>query len=279
MVIRVIKSKDNRIFKDTLSLLRKKERDGRGLYLIEGEKLVAEAVKEGLVKTVITNSDRVCSRDFSQTFPILSEFKDDRIEVVFMVGKLFERLTQTETSQGIIAVVKKYFKKKEEGSYASFLRRVSDSKKPILVLDKLQDPGNIGTLIRTAEATGFAGVISVKGTGDFYSPKAVRSAAGSTMRVPLLESENYRALLDIIKKTGRILVSTSPEAKEMYFETEDDVNTAIVIGNEGGGVSDFLLSASVYCVKLPMAGRVESLNAAVCGAVIMYHSYMKRNLV
>ena len=147
--------------------------------------------------------------------------------------------------------------------------------KNILVLDRLQDPGNIGTMLRTAEAAGYGGVIAIKGTGDIYSPKVVRAAAGSVFRMPVLQGEETSEAAGRIKQSGRRIAATTMNGSCAYYDADLKSGAALVIGNEGNGISDEFLALSDIRVSIPMCGYVESLNAAVAAAILMYENMRK----
>ena len=242
-----ITSKDNPVYKGALKLLHKKYRDREGRYLIEGVKPLADALDSE------TEIETVFVREGTEAGAV----SGDEQNVCLLAGDLFDRLSGTETSQGVIAVAKKKTGAVPEGRF--------------LVLDRLQYPGNIGTIIRTAEAAGFGAVIAVKGTGDIYSPKVVRAAAGSLFRMAVAEGLETGEVKDLCRDRGLKLAVTALEgAADCY--SADLTEAAIVIGNEGQGVSEEFLSAADIKVKIPMQGEIESLNAAVAAAVLMYES-------
>ncbi len=258
--MREITSKNNQIFKTFQKLETKKYRDRFGLYLIEGENLIEEAYKNGaeFQEILIRMGDE--SR-FMRPWM-------DKEEVFVVEPKLFSELAQTETSQGIIASVKKPILSLEE-----FIENKSPGN--FVVLDRLQDPGNIGTIIRTADAAGYKLVIAMKGTADIFSPKVVRSATGSLFRVPIAFVENNQELIDFANKAGKKLTATCLDDSKFYYEEDLKENIALIVGNEGNGIDQDLIAKSDVKIKIPMQGSIESLNAAVAAAIIMYESVRK----
>lgn len=142
-------------------------------------------------------------------------------------------------------------------------------------MDRLQDPGNIGTIIRTAEAAGYKGIIIVKGTGDVYSPKVVRAAAGSVLRMPMIKAEEPEDVSAFCKEHGKRLIGTSVRNAKPFYQVDLTNNVALVIGNEGNGMSSELEDLSCENIMIPMEGDNESLNAAVAAGIIMYQSIRK----
>ena len=252
-MIKEISSKENRIFKECQKLSQKKYRDREGLYLVEGENLLAETPSEQIHYIVSKKGKE------SLVPPAL---KTQQIYV--MDEKLFDKIAQTETSQGVIAVM-------EKQTYAQdFLRAKCGSGANVVVLDRLQDPGNIGTILRTAEGAGYAAAVVIKGTGDIFSPKTIRSAAGSVFRIPVIHVEDNRALRELMDHLGKRLVVTSFDTDNDYFDVDLSADIALVIGNEGNGVSQELMQMADVKVKIPMEGRLESLNASVAAGILMY---------
>jgi TrmH family RNA methyltransferase len=257
--MREITSKDNKIVKLCEQLAARKYRDRLGLYLIEGENLLEEAVREGAaVDTVLMRkgySGRMQPGLEDKTF-VLDE-------------KLFDRLAQTDTSQGILAIVKK-----PGVSQADFIEKGAVGN--FVVLDRLQDPGNIGTIIRTADAAGYSLIVAMKGTADVFSPKVVRAAAGSLFRVPVVFIDDYDELVAFVKAAGGKLVATCFDTDRYYYDVDLTKNTALIIGNEGNGIAPELIERADVKIKIPMAGTIESLNAAVAAAILMYEGVRGR---
>jgi TrmH family RNA methyltransferase len=254
-----ITSQDNKIYRQCIQLAQKKYRDRLGLYIAEGEKLVREALQAGLARTVVMREGFEGALDREGT------------AFVFMTGNLFSKIAQTETSQGILAIVEEPVWTRE-----SFMKAVSGKDSKVLVLDRLQDPGNIGTIIRTADAAGYAGLIAMKGTGDIFSPKVIRAAAGSLLRLPVYKAQDEGEALEILSETGKRLIGTTPEAGISYSQADWSGGTALIIGNEGNGMSDFFKAATQTNVRIPMNDKVDSLNAAVAAGILIYESIKER---
>lgn len=250
--MREIVSKDNRIYKNCEQLTHRKYRDRLGRYLIEGENLLAEAVKTGAdIQTVLLRRgcDRLPAALVDKAF-VLDE-------------RLFDRLAQTETSQGLLAVVAK-----PTADKADFVQTPGN----FIVLDRLQDPGNIGTIIRTADAAGYSLAVIMKGTADVFSPKTVRAATGSLFRMPVVFLDSVSELSEFTKAAGKKLVATCFDTQCYYFDVDLTDNIALVIGNEGNGISSEIIESSDIRIKIPMHGSIESLNASVAAGILMYEA-------
>ena len=249
--MKVITSRENSIYKQTAKLLRKKSRDETGQFLLEGTKPLRDALEMGIM--------------IEKIFACQGKEPEDwipREKCVFLEDTLFASLCDTVHSQGVIAVARK-----PEAAEEDFRAEPAG---PVVVLDQLRDPGNAGTIIRTAEAAGFHGIIAVRGSVDLYAPKVVRSAAGSLLRMPVLTDVSAQEAIALIRDSGRTLVVTALEKAEDCFEAELPRRAALVIGNEGRGVSPSFLEAADRRVRIPMQGEIESLNAAVAAGILMY---------
>ncbi|MDO4197209.1 MAG: RNA methyltransferase [Prevotellaceae bacterium] len=252
--MKVIRSKDNSTYKLAVKLARRKFRDDTGMYLLEGVKPLRDAIETGVRIEYIFASEDAAAEGFPQE------------KLIILDRKLFGELSDTPSSQGIVAMVQ------QQPSSQERLKEMLSASGRLVVLDRIQDPGNMGTIIRTAEAAGYAGVILMKGCADPYSPKVVRAAAGSLFRMPVIHSVTESALFAELKLHGRSMFVTALKDAVDYREAGYGSNSVIVIGNEGQGVSDSFIDTADYIIKIPMAGAIESLNAAVAAGILMYES-------
>ena len=181
----------------------------------------------------------------------------------------FLKVVPDRTAQDIVAVAEK-----KELSTKRFFEITGD--RNILVLDRVQDPGNLGTLTRNAEAFGFGGVVLIKGCADPYQPKVVRASAGSVFRMPMLACESGQYALDLLEEAGRTVYAACMEGEVAIGDADLRKDTAVIIGNEGNGISDQLRSSATE-LYIPMEGNMESLNAAAAGTIIMYESMRQRS--
>ena len=252
--MREIRSKDNKIWKRCEQLTMRKYRDRFGLYLIEGENLLDEAIRNHVrIETVLVRED--CQK----------ALPPEAADKAFLLdARLFDKLAQTVTSQGILAVVAKAKVRKED-----FIGLPGSN---FIVLDRLQDPGNIGTILRTADAAGYRLAILMKGTADVYAPKVVRAATGSLFRMPVVSMASTEELVEFTRAAGKKLTATCLDAQRCYYDEDLTHDIALVIGNEGSGVAPALIESSELRIKIPMQGNIESLNAAVAAGVLMYEA-------
>ena len=280
--MKLITSGDNQIYKAAAQLKQKKYRDEQKKYLIEGPNLIREALQNGgEIETIIRSGD-FRGEDFVIDSPGREE---SNILMAVMSPGLFRKLSDTETPQGILAVVKKriyteeeFFSAGRETAYNEKTSAVHNQSAPsnIIVLDRLQDPGNIGTILRTADAAGYMGAILLRGTADIYSPKIVRAAAGSLFRLPVLMAGTSGEVIRLLKRHHKNIICTAPGCGRFYYDADLKEDAAVIIGNEGSGVREEFLEQADLSVKIPMEGTIESLNAAVSAGILMYESVRQK---
>lgn len=274
----VISSTSNQQIKNVCQLLTKsKARNQQNCFVVEGIRMVSEIDNAHLEKIY-------CSKTFYQHYAGDSRHNAvlenmDISKLVIVDDNVFKSMSDTVTPQGIMAIVKKSEKKLEEIIDIKSGRYDSEHH-CFLVLEDIQDPGNLGTMIRTAEAAGVSGVIMSKGTVDIYNPKVVRSTMGAIFRVNFTYVDDLVLTLNIIKKKGVKLYAAHLKGECYYDEQDYTTPTAFLIGNEGNGLSDKIADMADTYIKIPMCGQVESLNAANAATVLIYESFrqMRRKL-
>ncbi len=273
----------------------RKARDAQGLFVVEGKKMFLEAPVESLVCVI-------AEKDFSEANPKLLERLPGGVPVIADVrAERFAGLSDTKTPQGILAVLKKPSIKPEE-----ILRRLSeggrgvpDSGEPLynieetlrpalkagkpvrkapllLFLEDLQDPGNAGTILRTAEAAGVDAVFCTKNTVDYYHPKTIRSTMGSIFRVPQCVVEDVPDFFGTLRKAGIRSFAAHLRGKRAYDEEDYHGGSIFLIGNEGSGLSETAAAGADALIRIPMAGEVESLNAAMAAGILMFEASRQR---
>ena len=255
----MITSSSNKQIKHIMALQQKsKLRNECKEFVIEGIKMYREIPTEKIVATFVKESyynDKFHNKDNTTLY---------NYEVV--ADKVFDGMSQTMTPQGILAIVK-------QPEY-NFDEIISRKESKLLFLEDIRDPGNIGTMIRTAEGAGFDGIVLSKESVDIYNPKVVRSTMGAIYRVPFIYEENFAdKLRDKYIKAGYSLYAAHLEGAINYTKLDYNEKTGIIIGNEANGISKEVASIAGNMIKIPMEGKVESLNAAVSAALIMYEVY------
>lgn len=256
----IIKSKENELVKSLKKLLDKKYRKISSKFIIEGFRFTEEALKSDFhVETILVSET---SRDKWNSYDFESKVKSTT-RVYWISNSVMKYLSDTETPQGVLAVVEMKENKTsfEEGFY--------------VLADKIQDPGNLGTIIRTAHACGALGVLLTKGTVDVYNNKTLRSTMGSIFNVPVIEDEDLQ-LLNSLRENGFKLIVSALDADINFYDINLKGRYIIAVGNEGNGISSEIMQIGDIKAKLPMPGNAESLNAAVAISVMMYEAVRQK---
>ena len=251
-------------------LAEKKYRDEYGLFLAQGSKLTLEALQYADVECVIIAQSRAEEHEKSGMIAreiALTAFSQN-VPVYVFADSAFEKISTEQAPQGFIAVVKKPTEIREKTDFP-----VWQEGRRLLMLDEIRDPGNLGTILRSAEAMGIEGVILASCT-DPYSEKTVRAAMGTLFRMPVYITQNGAECVRILKKCGRRVISAGLGAHTLTLGQYKALKTDCpVIGNEGHGVSAAVLEESDACVRIPMAGQTESLNAAAAAVCILWEYF------
>jgi TrmH family RNA methyltransferase len=255
----MITSKDNEKIKYTKSLLKSKARNKENKFIIEGYRILTLAVEcSADIDYVFINEDFEKKEEHKNFITLL---EDKNIKIFKTTNKIFDELIDTKNSQGILAVVR-YENK-------TLSKNLTDESKFVVVLDRIQDPGNMGTIIRTADAAGVDTIIALKGTVDIYNPKVVRSTMGSIFDMNIINASQEETI-EILKSKNFEIVSSYLNTDNFYDKIEYNNKVALVIGNEANGINDDLIKNSDTLVKIPIYGKAESLNAAISSAILMY---------
>ncbi len=333
-MIQQITSAKNARVRHFSRLYRRKYREKTNLYIVEGIHLIEEILKNDVLPEDVFVRDDFMSGQ--EGFELVKRLDGLGCRISIMPHALFDRTADTETPQGVAAVVPKpdsslegFFdvcgqhegccgcgaaefmpQPQDAGMKADFAHGVTDDRNKnkaqadsptgtlqpqdagmranlaqgaflpnILVLDRLQDPGNLGTILRTADAAGFRKIIVMKGTADIFGPKTVRAAAGSLLRVRFTFLDEPREALNLLRQNGYQIFCTSPGAGSAYFDADLAQGAALVIGNEANGADGVFLKEADMRLNIPMEGSIESLNAAVAASVVMYESVRQRTAV
>lgn len=249
----IITSRDNRVIKEVRSLYQKSAREEKGLFVCEGMRNVRDAFSKGArVEYVLKSEGCLCNLDFAAG-----------VRVYTASGKIFEYASDTVTPQGVLAVC--------AIEDVSFKDIELGERSLLLVCENLRDPGNAGTLIRTADAVGAAGVVLLKGCVDAYSPKVVRAAMGSVFSVKIVRGKNADALFAFLENEKiKSVAGALGDGAENIFNSDMRGRCAVFIGNEGSGLTPETLKRCALSVKIPILGGAESLNASSAAAVMMY---------
>lgn len=260
----MITSTSNAKIKRIVQLRKKKKaRDAEGVFLVEGIRMFREIPEKLLQEIYISES---CEEKEGKEIRRRASACGIRPELVS--DGVFSHLTDTQTPQGILCVVRQL-------SYS--LEEVADAPCPhMLVLDRLQDPGNVGTILRTAEGAGVTGILLDGECADIYNPKTIRSTMGSIFRMPFYYIQDLEEGIRYLKKRGICTYAAHLEGKRAYDEEDYRKPCAFLIGNEGNGLRPEIADLADTYIRIPMAGEVESLNAAIASAVLMFEAGRQR---
>lgn len=258
-----ITSKDNEFIKHIKKLKDKKYRDMANEYLIEGIKLVEEAIQEKApIKQIILCDD--CEKNATISKDLM--YAIAKHECVYVTENILKYLSEVQSPQGILAVIEK----NNNDMQIDYTQDV------IVALDDVQDPGNLGTILRTVDSVGLTQILLSKGTADAFNPKVVRSTMGAIFRVKIIECEDLKQTLKEIKKHKFKIVVSSLQTENTIYDIKYQ-KKVIVIGNEANGVEPTIRQMSDEAIKIPMLGKTESLNASVATGIILYE-YVRQKL-
>ena len=261
--MQIISSKDNELIKHIKKLKDKKERDISNEYMVEGIKLVKEAIQEKAnIKQIVLCDD--CEK--TEGIPKELMYEIAKYDCIYVTTKVFKYLSEVQEPQGILAVVEKNNIDKE----------IDYTQDIIVALDDVQDPGNLGTILRTVDSIGVTQILVSKGTADSYNPKVVRSTMGAIFRIKIIECEDLAQTLKEIKKHKFKIVVSSLQTENSVYDIEYN-KKVIIIGNEANGVEAHIQEMADEKIKIPMLGKTESLNASVATGIILYE-YVRQKL-
>ncbi len=263
-----ITSLQNKIIKLAASMKQKKYRDELGLFAVEGIRLAEEAAYSNWPTPYCIYTENAACNERVQN--IFSWLLTKGCKLIQISSAIYDKVTDTKQPQGIMILV-------EKRVYCLADLIVVGQQRPLfVVLDGIQDPGNVGTVIRTADATGCTGVIVTTGCADLFSGKTVRSSMGSLFHLPIVEAVSQGEILTFLRRQHISILATTLEDSVAYFKCDLTGAAALVLGNEGKGVSDELLREADARLHIPLYGKVESLNVAAAAAVILYEAVRQR---
>ena len=261
--MQIISSKDNEIVKQIKKLKDKKYRDIENAYIVEGIKLVKEALQENAnIKQIVLCDD--CEKVENISKELMYEIA--KHNCIYVTNKIFKYISEVQAPQGILAVIEKNNANGE----------IDYNEDIIVALDDIQDPGNLGTILRTVDSIGLKQILVSKGTADSYNPKVVRSTMGAIFRVKIIECENLEQTLKEIKKHKFKIVVSSLQTDNSVYDIKYN-KIVVVIGNEANGVEKSIQEISDEKIKIPMLGKTESLNASVATGIILYE-YVRQKI-
>ncbi|MDN6194493.1 MAG: TrmH family RNA methyltransferase [Alkalibacterium gilvum] len=251
----IIESTQNKRVKEWKKLLTRKGRRKQEKYLIESPHLVEEAIKfEADIEVIIVRKDKVEEYAFI--------YEQAYSDVLVVTKEISNSLSDSMSGQGILAVIK-----------ITEPAKTLTGDKPILLLDEVQDPGNLGTLIRTADAAGFEGVILGEGTVDLYNAKTLRSTQGSHFHISVLHGDIHKWIPFLSEKNIPIYGTALDERAISFRSIEPQERFGLIVGNEGNGVNASILKKTTENLYIPIKGQAESLNVAIAASILMFDIY------
>ena len=263
---RQIVSPDNHYVKLAASLRQKKYREENALFVVEGPRFVKEALESAwTLEYVVVDENKV---DNDKIQELLVSIAERDCPILSVPLKLYQKISDTENPQGILAVIKQKTQSLEE-------LPIGGSTSLWVILDSLQDPGNVGTIIRAADAAGAAGVLLTPDCADLYAGKTTRATMGSLFHIPVVRA-SVEQCLAFCAQRGLALYAAGAEAAVSYSDVNLTEPCAVIFGNEGAGVCHEFKSHALLNIKIPILGKAESLNVASAAAVILFEAVRQR---
>lgn len=266
----MITSIKNEKIKNVIKLLSSaKARRTQQAFVAEGERIVREIPTDRILECYV-------SEEFISKTDVEFDVGDDEkclqrvlgtVSYEVVADDVFRKMCDTQNPQGILCVVSM-----SSTEFDDFLKMRLEGPLRILTLEGIQDPGNMGTMIRTAEGAGFDMILADRNTVDIYNPKVTRSTMGSMFRIPVIYTDDLEGALCELKAKGVTLYAAHLNGTNEYDKEKYSERLAILIGNEGNGLSDSITACADRLVRIPMQGKLESLNAAVAAALLMYEA-------
>ena len=264
----MIESTSGKQIKNLIALINKsRTRNEQGLFVAEGVRILSEAPTDKIDKIYVSES---FLREYKKEeyYPRIKDILDTKgYEIV--ADKILNQITDTKTPQGIMAVLKM-----PEYDLSKIVERIDN----VLFLDDVRDPGNLGTIIRTAEGASFGLIVMSKGCVDIYNPKVVRATMGAIYRLPFVYTEDLPSTIGWSRELGYKVYAAHLEGMCDYDRVDYRDKVGLIIGNEANGICDKVKESATQLIKIPMAGNVESLNAAIAAGVLMYEVFRQKRL-
>lgn len=276
MDIKIIESPQNGTFKEAVKKQQPQKARQEGVFTVEGLRAVDEVLRSLDEKSGLpaweTESIWVSESFAGSNRGYMASLEKTELRVYRIPDAMFGRLSDTEHPQGVLAIVRRRKVTPEE----VFTKK---SGQLIVILENLQDPGNVGTILRTADAAGATAILLTKGTADVYSPKVVRSSMGSLLHIPVLAIPSVAAVAPALKKLEIPLLAAHLDGTKAPWEIDITRSVALMIGNEGAGLSEEAAGLADELVKIPMPGHAESLNAGIAAGMLLYEVTRQRSFI
>ncbi|MTI56466.1 TrmH family RNA methyltransferase [Geosporobacter ferrireducens] len=265
MIVEIF-SAENAVIKHIKQLSRRKYRDKHKEYMIEGVRILCDALENRQRIKYAVFCDALYRAAGGEN--LLKQLAEQGVKVYHTTEKLYGEIAETESPQGIMAILPRI---------EMCLEQLPKKKNSFYVLlDRIQDPGNLGTIIRTADSAGVDAILLTKGCVDLYNPKTIRATMGSIFHLPIFMLEDSQEGISFLKNNQIKILTTSLDAVSYHYEVDYRQDVVIVVGNEANGVSSTWMDAADALVKIPIPGKAESLNVSVAASIVLYEAVRQR---
>lgn len=272
----MITSLSNMRMKQIVTLQEKgRVRNKEGLFVAEGIKMFEEAPADRIREIYLSSGvwEQLAKERYELVQKKLRECEGRGIKVEQVSEEVFRRISDTQTPQGILFVAEQFSYSYDKMIGKAWERWKSGGRPPLfLLLEDIQDPGNLGTMLRTGEGAGVDGVIMSKGTVDIYNPKTIRSTMGSLYRIPFVYTDSLEQVIASLRERDICVYAAHLEGEKYFDEIAYEGGSAFLVGNEGRGLKEETAGLADTYLKIPMEGKLESLNAAVAAALLLYQA-------
>ncbi len=266
-----IYSFENNFIKRARALKRSKERENRGEFIAEGIRVITEGLSSGFFPCYVLYCDNV--EEVNGGRELLTELKFKGIPCYKVEKKLFTRTAATEKPQGVLGVYKIPSMSINDIPW-------NDPELFLLIADNVSDPGNLGTIIRTAFSCGCTSIVCTKGSVDAYNPKVIRSTAGMIFKIPVLENVESGLIIEYLHENKLKLVAADLQGEKMYFEADLNGKIALAVGNESRGLSKDIYKSADERARIPITEKSESLNVSIAAGIflseVLRQRYMRK---
>lgn len=253
--------------KNILKLKQKKYRIKEDRFILEGIRNVEEILQSGLKIFSVLYTEKLLQN--KRGLELYKSVEKQNIERIKVTDNELENISHITTPQGILAICQKF--------HHDFDGLIGGKVKSLVILDAIQDPGNLGTIIRTADAAGVSGIVVGKGTVDFYNPKVLSSAMGSLLHLPIVKTDDLVSAVKQLKQKGIRILACDVHANKNYAGVNYDYPIGIIFGNEGAGLSKEIIDLTDEMLKIPIIGRAESLNVGIACGIVLYKMIEKNS--
>lgn len=273
----ILSTSNSRVKRVVLLREKSRERLKENVFIAEGIKMFEEALPEKIKELYI--EEKLFANMEEQSDSMWRQLKRKTEEcmhagaiVETVTEEVFRKMADTKTPQGILCVMERFSYDSKSIIEEAVIRKKKGHRPLFLLLEDIQDPGNLGTMIRTAEGAGVDGIFMTKGTVDVYNPKTIRSTMGSLYRVPFAYEEDLKEIIALLRENEITTYAAHLKGEKFFHEIDYSAGSAFLIGNEGSGLKEETAKLADCYLKIPMKGKLESLNAAVAAALLLYQS-------